>query len=305
MPDDASYPVVVVPEDASSQLEQLGTKSKFWYQNELGQTVLFKEGRPGTGENWAEKVCCEICSALDLPHAHYDFATWRGRVGVITPTIVPERGRLILGNELLASFIKDYDRNQRVRARQHTVRRVIAITSSATIKSPIGWDAPKVIESGADVLVGYLMLDVLVSNQDRHHENWGLIYVPGTGVALAPTFDHASSLGRNETDQARLERLVTKDAGRSVEAYVRRAKTPLYQTPSSARALTTLEAFDEAAKIRPKAAEYWLDKLSNVRQETYTNIFGKVPNELISDTARRFGLKMLEVNTNRLLNREI
>ncbi|MFV2058894.1 MAG: phosphatidylinositol kinase, partial [Thiohalomonadales bacterium] len=58
---------------AASQLEQLGTKSKFWYRNDYG-SMLFKQGRPNTGENWAEKVCCEMCKLLKLPHAHYEFA---------------------------------------------------------------------------------------------------------------------------------------------------------------------------------------------------------------------------------------
>ncbi len=64
-----TYPIIHVPDDASTQLEQLGTKAKFWYRDETGDSVLFKVGRPGTGENWAEKVCCEICKMLNLPHA--------------------------------------------------------------------------------------------------------------------------------------------------------------------------------------------------------------------------------------------
>ena len=64
-----TYPIIEVPEGASSQLEQLGTKSKFWYRDEHDKRGMFKRGRPGTGENWAEKVCCEICRLLGLPHA--------------------------------------------------------------------------------------------------------------------------------------------------------------------------------------------------------------------------------------------
>jgi len=50
-----TYPIIEVPEGASSQLEQLGTKSKFWYRDQDNKRILFKRGRPGTGENWAEK----------------------------------------------------------------------------------------------------------------------------------------------------------------------------------------------------------------------------------------------------------
>jgi hypothetical protein len=50
----------------------------------------------------------------------------------------------------------------------------------------------------ADLMVGYLMLDCLIGNQDRHDENCGLILLSGKQlrVALAPTYDHAKSTGR-------------------------------------------------------------------------------------------------------------
>ena len=116
------------------------------------------------------------------------------------------------------------------------------------------------------------MLDALISNQDRHHENWGLVIVPDQGVFFAPTFDHASSLGRNETDKVRIEMLVTRDKGRSVEAYVQRAISALYATPSNSRPLGTLEAFTEAAKIRPDAANYWIGRLANINLEEFRGI---------------------------------
>ena len=39
-----AYPVIEVPLDASTQLEQLGTKGKFWYRDEYDRQVLFKVG---------------------------------------------------------------------------------------------------------------------------------------------------------------------------------------------------------------------------------------------------------------------
>ena len=84
-----SYPIIQLPEDAPTQLEQLGTKTKFWYRDQDGRRVLFKEGRPGTGENWAEKVCCELCGFLDIPHANYDLAIWKDKQGVVSPSFVP------------------------------------------------------------------------------------------------------------------------------------------------------------------------------------------------------------------------
>ncbi|MEG3898961.1 MULTISPECIES: hypothetical protein [unclassified Microcoleus] len=53
------------------------------------------------------------------------------------------------------------------------------------------------------------MLDAWIGNTDRHHENWGFVEVrasktPQVIAHLAPTYDYASSLGREHSK--RLER---------------------------------------------------------------------------------------------------
>jgi hypothetical protein len=297
------YPVIQVPEDAADLPEALGTKPKFWYLDPSGTRTLYKEGRPGSGEHWAEKICCEICGLLAIPHAEYDLAEWRQRKGVVSPSFVPDEARLVLGNELLGKIISDYPRTKRFKTRQHTVRIVMAIMAARHVfDPPLGYKAPPSIRSASDVFVGYLMLDALVGNQDRHHENWGLVAVPGQCVALAPTFDHASSLGRNERDEERLRRLSTQDRGSSVEHYVERAESAFYATPASQRPLSTLAAFTEAARISPRAAKYWLDCLSHIALTDFESIVANVPVGEMSEPARRFALKMIQVNRERLLS---
>jgi len=297
------YLIRNIPENASFQLEQLGTKAKEWYLDAEGNKILFKEGRPDTGENWAEKVCCEICRLIGLPHAEYELAVWGDRQGVISPSFVPHDGRLIHGNELLAKTHEDYQAHLTYRSSQHTVSRVAAVLISMKgLRLPIGWNAPVEIEDALGGFVGYLMLDALVSNQDRHHENWGLIESPKHGLCLAPTFDHASSLGRNEIDKIRMERLETKDYGRGVEHYCGRARSGLYKSLHDKKALSTLDAFESAAKKRPIACQYWLMRLKGITSSDFEEIFVKLPEEFVSLPARQFALKMLDVNRERLLN---
>ncbi len=293
-----TFPIINVPSDASTQLEQLGTKAKFWYWSGDGRRMLFKEGRPGTGENWSEKVCCEIARQLGLPHAEYDLALWRDRMGVASPSLVPEGDRLILGNELLTKFIEKYEAT----ASQHTLRRVVAVLHNPSIEVPIGWCRPPEIASAVSVFVGYLLLDALVGNQDRHHENWGLIISMGRGLTLAPTFDHASSLGRNETDENRIERLTTKDKGHSMEAYVARARSGLYETHTSTRSMTTLDAFMEGAKIDTNAGRYWLGQLAALQPHVFREMLDQIPDDWISSAARDFAFTMLEINRHRLIS---
>lgn len=297
-----TFPVITVSPDSSTQLEQLGTKAKFWYQFDEHQKALFKEGRPGTGENWAEKVCCEVARLLGLPHAEYELATWRGKQGVISPMLVPKNGRLILGNELLAAVYKAYDQSIKYKSTQHILGRVVAVLQQPIIGTPSGWVRPEQITNAIGVFAGYLLLDALVCNQDRHHENWGLIIIPEQGILLAPTFDHASSLGRNETDETRINRLSTKDKGYSVESYVEKARSGFFENKSSAKALSTVEAFSECAKANVRAGQYWLDRLSGLNDSDFSDILSSIPDEFISPEARDFANAMLRINRNRLLS---
>jgi hypothetical protein len=297
-----TFPIVTVSPDSSTQLEQLGTKAKIWYQYDENQKALFKEGRPGTGENWAEKVCCEVARLLGLPHAEYELALWRGKPGVISPSLVPKNGRLILGNELLAWVHTSYEPAARYKTTQHILRRVIAVLQQQLIGTPFGWIRPDQVSDAIGVFAGYLLLDALVCNQDRHHENWGLIIIPEQSLTLAPTFDHASSLGRNETDETRIKRLNTKDQGYSIENYVAKARSGFFENKSSTRAMTTVDAFSECAKANVTASQYWLDRLDALKDSDFSGILSNIPDEFISPEAREFANAMLRINRNRLLS---
>lgn len=166
------YPVIDLGDQVPELPEQLGNKEKYWFRLE-DRRYLFKIGRPGTGENWAEKIAAELADALGLPHADYDFAIWGGRKGVWTPSMEPEDARLILGNELLASIHTGYPRHEIRRVREHTLGRIHALLSRTKITAPLDWPSPTAgIVTAYDVFVGYLLFDAWIANQDRHHENW-------------------------------------------------------------------------------------------------------------------------------------
>jgi hypothetical protein len=147
------------------------------------------------------------------------------------------------------------------------------------------------------------MLDALVGNTDRHDENWGIVRESGGVVRLAPTFDHASSLGRNESDEMRTERLETRDVGRSVSAYAARAKSALYAQRDNPRPLSTHDAFREFAETHDGAVgNGWLSKLESVPAETFDGIFSEFPDGWISVPAIEFALALLRVNREKLLD---
>ncbi len=166
------------------------------------------------------------------------------------------------------------------------------------------WSCPVEVGGAPGVFVGYLLLDALIGNQDRHHQNWGLLKVPGGGLTLAPTFDHASSLGRNETDAKRSERLATRDQGRTVAAFVRVARSGLYEHKTSTKPMTTSDAYCLAAARYPNAAGYWRTRLRALGPEALDAIVQALPESVATETAKRFALQMMLENRARLLEPE-
>ena len=298
------YPLIHVPDDAIELLEQLGTKTKYWVRYE-DKLFLLKIGRPNTGENWAEKVACELCSLLGLPHAHYEFALWKQQKCVLTESIRPKDGRLVLGNELLAEIHNAYPKEQFRHVKDHTLGRIFRLLTSPEYLLPLNWAAPSIdIENAFDVFIGYLLLDAWIANQDRHHENWGVISY-NEKIYLAPTYDHAASMGQNETDTGRVDRLNTRDINRHISSYAKKARSAIYLTKSDQIPLSTVRVFEMAATRRPKAAKLWLQILGDITKQQCFAIFERVSTTEINEVSIDFALQLLEINKQRLLQIKI
>ncbi|WP_228135977.1 hypothetical protein [Xanthomonas sp. NCPPB 1128] len=285
--------ILRIPSGAADLPEQMGTKAKFWFDD---SRRLFKEGRPGTGENWAEVVAAEIAALLGLPHARYSLAEYEDRRGVVTDSFVPLGARLVLGNELIM-FAGGETVDRHIRRQAHTIRRLGALLNSPMIALPLDWPAPIPSFNAADVMSGYLLLDALIGNQDRHEENWGFINSRGA-IYLAPTFDHASSLGRNETDDRREQKLKANNPDHGVYGYARRARAPIYDGTDPLR---PSEAFVALARICPNSGSHWLERLSEIDPNRFNALLDSVPSGWITEPARRFAVELLKVNRNRLL----
>ena len=297
------FPIIAVPEVGGTTIEQLGTKEKFWYEDPQLGTCLCKIARPYTGEDWSEKIAAELATFLGLPHANYELAEWMQVRCVVSPSFVPPLGALVLGNELLVHVDPNYlARVTRFKQSRHTVQAVRDAMLLVPCRVPFGWAAPEQILNAPDVFVGYLMLDALIGNTDRHHENWGVVQVSDPGLIvqyLAPTFDHASSLGCHETDEVRLARLTTKDHNYSVRAYCKKAKSALYAKPNDARPISPFDAFVQCARMTT-GAKYWLSRLEALNADEIDHILEQVPASIMSGPARRFAKELLICNRDEL-----
>jgi hypothetical protein len=296
------FPVIPVPDNAPDRSEPLGTKNKFWYNDASRGVCLFKEIRAGTGEDWSETTAAFLCSLLSIPHADYFFALWNGKRGVITPVLHNATERMILGNELLGGIVPEYREATTPRGanRFHTVENVFL--RLADCGPPAEILAPHGVLSAPEVFVGYLMLDALICNTDRHHENWGVIdRQDGTPRRLAPTFDHASCLAHNMPEAQRKERLITRDTNYTIEAYADRATSAFYATPYEKKPMGTIAAFVKGAEQYPDAALYWLSQLATLSGERIKEGLENIPDDRMTVEARALAQRMLEHNQRRLL----
>ncbi|MBR8828886.1 MAG: hypothetical protein DSM107014_13460 [Gomphosphaeria aponina SAG 52.96 = DSM 107014] len=169
-----------------------------------------------------------------------------------------------------------------------------------SVNLPLNWTPPEQIITIFDVFIGYLLLDAWIGNSDRHHENWAFIRTQ-SATYLAPTYDHASSLGRNESDEKCKQRLMTKDQGFSVQAYVEKCQSCVYANSSEKKPLKTFDAFIQAAQYNPKAAYRWLENLAKISTSDTLKLFQKIPPERIASISIEFAQKILEINQTRLL----
>ncbi len=287
-------------------MEYLGTKRKFWFR-EGDRRLLFKAEERDTGEDWAEKVACQLCEILGLPHVHYELAEeCEGeryiQPGVVCETCSPPPTSLILGNQLLMALDPAYPAHEsrKYKVREHTVDAVADIVRRLAPPSETWMSGiPPDVDTALDVFVGYVMLDAWIANQDRHHENWGALLEDQ--LRLAPTFDHGASLARNLLDTERKERLETRDRNRTVTHFARRARSAFYSKGDAPQSMGAADVFFAFARLSPQAALSWIGQLAIVDRDAIWQVLNEVPNKRMSNITKKFTVELLLENQRRLL----
>lgn len=302
------YDVFDISNFKHEEFEPLGTKAKYWCSDKFGNDYLFKSietqdsknnAVSRDGEDWSEKVSCEIAKSLLIPCANYELAYDRETRGVITKNfITSDNAYLVTGNEILKNYSAPINIENTKKTEKQNIMHVYIILRRIIRNKPLGFNSRLHIKSAADFFTGYLMLDALLSNQDRHSENWGLIVTGKGRFHLAPSFDHAAGLGRNESDETKTNRLNSTDKGQQITTYVQRAKSYFYLKE---KRLKTFKAFEYFGILNPKAALSWLEQLDGLTADVMQAIIAPMPVEIMSDVSKRFALEMLICNRSNMM----
>jgi len=270
--------------------EYLGTKPKQWLRSPTGELWLWKEStihhdlRRGSfrkGDDWSEVAACRVGQRLGLPVAAVGLATRGDRFGIVSRRVFEgETETLVHGNELLDEIgVNSADPHDRT---GYTVAAVARALDGA--QPPVRSDD---LPTAFDWFAGYLLLDALIGNTDRHQDNWATIRGPG-GQRLSPSFDHASCLGFQISDEERLERLVG-GGNRTVPRYAAGARTKFEGRPSPLDA--ALMALVLAGE---KARRHWTEALT--RSPGLEELVNELPEDRMSANAKRFAVALYAEN---------
>lgn len=112
---------------------------------------------------------------------------------------------------------------------------------------------------------------------------------------VAPSYDHASSLGRELMDKKRSDKLRSK----AVESYVRKGSGGIY-IAGGKKGENPLRLVESAAEAYADYFKPSLDKLRATPLDALTSALDRVPAARISASAREFSKAMLSVAFNAL-----
>ncbi len=238
----------------------------------------------------AEVVASRLAATLGLPAAECRYAIRGAEVGVISKNVTPAGYALHDGGTFLEE-VDGYkrhalapDKEGRVRGRQnidegYTLEAVQQVLDG-TYGPPGYEDSP-----GLAVFAGYLVLDALIANTDRHPRNWALLSRESDGRRLlAPTFDHGTALGSGLDDSRR--------ATRDVSAFCRKGRARTFTPPESLVQLA-------ARAVSMSGATRWLDRVDALATSVIRGAL-EVPGGRLSEAASTFMESVLIENQRRL-----
>ena len=207
-------------------------------------------------------------------------------MGVLVESIVPHvrntrlnqvvrAGDLIHGNEVLAGHIKDYDLKKQRGHRQHSYTNIVEALRVAVPEERY--------EEVMTNFAGLLVLDALIGNTDRHHENWALLRMSDGSLGLAPSYDHASSLGRELQDDRRMAIL---DSG--IGKYVWKGRGAIFGQSTGVHPDNPLNLVRWANRHNPEWFRPWLERARQITSSQVDELLMRMPETMMSPAARQF-----------------
>lgn len=248
----------------------------------------------GDGSEAALTDCAEVftsrlAAAIDLPAAECRFAILDGEPGLISRNVTPHGFNLNTGTTYLPE-VEGYQRRPSAGSDSDGGRMRLdegyTLDSMEQVLEHV--EAPPGVSelSGFAVFAGYLVLDALVGNGDRHPGNWAILERQSDGARfLAPTYDHGSALGAGLTDDNR--------RNKDPVAFARRGRA----NPFSPRKQLLVDLALEA--VRRSGADRWVARVAALDGVSIRETL-EAPQGRMSEVASTFMEQVVLENERRL-----
>ncbi len=145
------------------ELTTNGAYAKAWRRHEDGNLWLYKLGANGSTESRIEVMCSNLLDKMNVEHVHYGAGQDEDQYVCMCPCMTTEREAVLTGMEFVSYC------------------NVNGIDADA-----------RMMEIDGESIYKMWIVDFLISNRDRHGQNWGFYYDTETMEILGchPLFDH-------------------------------------------------------------------------------------------------------------------
>ena len=145
------------------ELTTNGAYAKAWRRHEDGNLWLYKLGANGSTESRIEVMCSNLLDKMNVEHVHYEAGQDEDQYVCMCPCMTTERAAVLTGMEFISYC------------------NVNGIDADA-----------RMMEIDGESIYKMWIVDFLISNRDRHGQNWGFYYDTETMEILGchPLFDH-------------------------------------------------------------------------------------------------------------------
>lgn len=291
------------------EAEQLGTKDKFWFKCTEESCLpfenaewLFKYPTENTGQHWSEKIAFHVALEMGIVAPQVELAELNEVKGSATRSFTSINNyELYHGNQILKGFDSSYDDAMRFGQNQHTIQRIFDALRSI-------FADPESREKACLEMADYLVLDAFISNVDRHHENWGVLRkknVDGHWIGhFAPTYDHASSMGRELHDKGSKQSRERYLRELGIRKYIEKGHGAIFIDGTGRHGPSPLCLVKHCIESDSFRAYFQkgLEKLDNLNRNRISSIIDSVPDNWMSELAKEFTLALMIENL-RLLNK--
>lgn len=294
------------------EIEQAGSHPSHWLQEpDTGQRWLHKDtlipaNGNEQGEDWSEVVSTQVSILLGVPCAKTRLCLRNGLRGSISRSVRPSghhlnEGRVVLERARATGYFAHEEGSPGIDPARPDVKRpghnLLNIREALLdVEVPPDFDGPDTC--GFDVFAGYLLFDALIANRDRHEHNWAVLtpQLTTSRERLAPSYDHASSLGYNLSDTKR-------------EGYMARAgglqdwaeKGTAWRFEHSDRPPTLVEHASQALHLCSSVgAQWWHERLRTLDLSPVLEALEAQAIPEMSEPAARFAHDLLVLNLGRL-----